>query len=114
MTVASVTPGLFSANSSGQGVAVGIALLYKANGTYTAEPLIQLNSSTGTYTAVPLSVATGTDQLYLVLFGTGFRNAVERQGDDRRCDLDRDVRRRAGELRGTGSSECANPVELGG
>ncbi len=75
MTVASVTPGLFSANSSGQGVAVGIALLYKADGTYTAEPLIQLNSSTGTYTAVPLSVATGTDQLYLLLFGTGFRNA---------------------------------------
>ncbi len=72
--VQSVTPGLFSANSSGQGVAAATALLVKADGTQTIEPLLQLNQTTNQYEALPLSVATGSDQLFLIAFGTGFRN----------------------------------------
>ena len=72
--VEQVTPGLFSANSSGQGVAAAIALRVKADGTQIVEPLIQLNSSTNKYEAVPLSVGEATDQLFLLAFGTGFRN----------------------------------------
>jgi uncharacterized protein (TIGR03437 family) len=61
--VQSVTPGLFAANSNGEGVAAAIALLVKADGTQTVEPLLQLNQTTNQYEAVPQSVATGTDQL---------------------------------------------------
>ncbi len=69
-----VSPGLFSANASGQGVASAIALRVKSDGTQTAENLIQYNSTTGQYEAVPLSMADATDQVYLIAFGTGFRN----------------------------------------
>lgn len=72
--VQTVTPGLFTANSSGQGVAAAVALLVKADGTQTVVPVIQLNSTTNQYEAVPISVASGTDQLFLLAFGTGFRN----------------------------------------
>jgi uncharacterized protein (TIGR03437 family) len=75
MTVASVTPGLFSANASGQGVAAAVALLVKADGTQTVETLIQYNSSTGKYDAVPLTLGDSTTTMYLIAFGTGFRNA---------------------------------------
>ena len=76
MTVASVSPALFSANASGQGVAAAFALRVKADGTQTAETLIQLNSSTGLYEGVPLDMSDSTDQVYLVAFGTGFLNAT--------------------------------------
>jgi uncharacterized protein (TIGR03437 family) len=72
--VQAVTPGLFAANSNGQGVAAAYALLVKADGTQTIESLLQLNQTTNQYEAVPLSAATGTDQLFLIAFGTGFRN----------------------------------------
>lgn len=71
---ASAVPGLFSANSNGQGVAAAVGLLVKADGTSTVEPVIQFNSSTNLYEAVPLTFGGSTDQLYLIAFGTGFRN----------------------------------------
>jgi uncharacterized protein (TIGR03437 family) len=72
--VEQVTPGLFAANANGQGVAAAIALRVKADGTQAAEPLLQLNQSTNQYEAVPLSIGDSTDQLFLLAFGTGFRN----------------------------------------
>jgi uncharacterized protein (TIGR03437 family) len=73
VTAESVAPGLFSANSTGQGPAAGAAVRVKADGTQTVEPIIQLNSSTNQIEAVPITAAQGTDQLYLLAFGTGFR-----------------------------------------
>lgn len=73
-TVENVTPGLFAANANGQGVAAAIALRIKADGTQTSEVLLQLNQSTNKYEAVPLTIGDATDQLFLLAFGTGFRN----------------------------------------
>jgi uncharacterized protein (TIGR03437 family) len=72
--IANVTPGLFASNQNGQGVAAAVAVLVAADGTQTVEPVLQLNSSTNLYESVPLSVGSATDQLYLIVFGTGFRN----------------------------------------
>lgn len=72
LTIEAVTPGLFAANANGQGPASAIALRVKADGSETVEPVIQLNAS-GQYEAVPLRVAEGSEQLYLVAYGTGFR-----------------------------------------
>jgi uncharacterized protein (TIGR03437 family) len=69
-----VTPGLFAANATGQGVAAAIAVRVKADGTQAAEPLLQLNQTTNQYEAVPLSIGDPIDQLFLFAFGTGFRN----------------------------------------
>ena len=72
--VEQVTPGLFTANSNGQGVAAAIALRVKADGSQVAEPLLQLNRTTNKYEPLPLSIGDASDQLFLLAFGTGFRN----------------------------------------
>lgn len=74
MVVEQVTPGLFAANANGQGIAVAIALRVKADGSQVAEPLLQLNQTTNRYEALPLSIGEPSDQLFLLAFGTGFRN----------------------------------------
>ncbi len=78
--VEAVTPGLFSANATGQGVAAAVALRVKADGTQTAEPLIQFNAATNQYEAVPLNLGDSSDQLFLLAFGTGFRNRTSLAG----------------------------------
>ncbi len=75
-TVEAVTPGLFAANANGQGVAAAIALRVKADGTQVTEPLLQLNQTTDKYEVLPLTIGNATDQLFLLAFGTGFRNGT--------------------------------------
>ncbi len=74
LAIESVTPGLFTANSTGQGVPAAVALRIKANGEQTYEPVAQLDQATNRFVAVPLDLGAATDQLYLIPFGTGFRN----------------------------------------
>jgi hypothetical protein len=78
--VEQVTPGLFAANSNGRGVAAAIALRVKADGSQVAEPLLQLNQSTNLYEAVPVSLGDTTDRLFVLAFGTGFRNRSSLEG----------------------------------
>lgn len=78
--VENVTPGIFAANANGQGLAAALALRVKADGTQVTEPLIQLNTTTNKYEAVPLSIGDATDQLFLLAFGTGWRNRTALSG----------------------------------
>lgn len=72
--VEQVTPGLFAANATGQGVAAAVGLRVKADGTQVTETLLQLNQTTQKYESIPLTIGDATDQLFLLAFGTGFRN----------------------------------------
>jgi uncharacterized protein (TIGR03437 family) len=72
--VEQVTPGLFTANANGQGVAAAFALRVRADGSQTLEPLSQLNPSTNKYETLQLSIGPASDQLFLLAFGTGFRS----------------------------------------
>ncbi|MCB1022517.1 MAG: DUF3500 domain-containing protein [Acidobacteria bacterium] len=74
--VESVAPGLFAANASGEGVAAAIAVTTASDGSQVAVPLLTLNASTSQYDAVPLSLGDGSTPVYLLLFGTGFRNVA--------------------------------------
>lgn len=74
VAIETVKPGLFSANSSGQGVAAAIAVRIKSDGTQVAESMLQYNQTTKLYESVPLTVGDSTEPLYLLAFGTGFRN----------------------------------------
>lgn len=74
VTIESVAPGLFTANSTGQGVPAAVALRIKADGSQTYEPVAQFDQATNRFVAVPLDLGAATDQLYLIPFGTGFRN----------------------------------------
>jgi uncharacterized protein (TIGR03437 family) len=65
---------LFTANSTGQGVPGAVALRIKANGEQSYEPAVQFDQAQAKFVAVPLDMGAATDQLYLIPFGTGFRN----------------------------------------
>jgi uncharacterized protein (TIGR03437 family) len=71
--IESVAPGLFGANANGQGVAAAVVL--RRRGTVdTFEPVAQLNSATGRFEPLPIDLGPNTDQVFLIAFGTGFRN----------------------------------------
>jgi uncharacterized protein (TIGR03437 family) len=71
--IASVAPGIFSANSDGQGAAAAVALRISANGQQSFEPVARLDQATGKFVTVPIDLGPETDQVFLVLFSTGAR-----------------------------------------
>ncbi len=73
LPVLTIAPGLFSANANGQGVAAAVVLRVKANGAQSYELVAQLNPATGKFVAVPIDLDPATDQVLLILFGTGLR-----------------------------------------
>ena len=69
--VARVAPGFFTVNSSGSGYPVGQALRYKpsdANASPQSESLVTIDGQ-----ARPIDLGGNSDQVFLVLYGTGFR-----------------------------------------
>lgn len=76
--VARVAPGIFSANANGAGVAAGVALRLKSDGTQVYEPIAQFDPAQNKFVARPIDLGpdagAATDQVFLLLFGTGIRN----------------------------------------
>jgi uncharacterized protein (TIGR03437 family) len=73
--VETAAPGLFSANSSGTGVAVALLFRRRA-GVDTLEPVAQFNTTASRFDPAELDLGPDTDLVLLVAFGTGFRNAA--------------------------------------
>ncbi|QQS47621.1 MAG: carboxypeptidase regulatory-like domain-containing protein [Acidobacteriota bacterium] len=76
LTVAPVAPGLFSADATGKGLASAVVLRVRANGSQSFESAIRYQGSAPV--AIPIDLGPSTDQVFLILFGTGirFRNAL--------------------------------------
>jgi uncharacterized protein (TIGR03437 family) len=74
LTIASVTPGLFTSNASGAGVPAALALRIR-NGVQTYESIAQFDQTQSRWVATPIDLGPDTDQVYLVAYGTGFRNS---------------------------------------
>jgi len=73
ITIATVSPGMFTMNANGVGAVAGQAL--RVRGTaQTYETIATLNTSTNRWATKPIDLGPATDQVYLILFGTGFRN----------------------------------------
>ncbi len=71
VSIAAVSPGLFFLNSDG----LAAADLTRVNGDNTSyEVIAQLDNTTNLFVAVPIDLGSDTDQVYLTLYGTGFRN----------------------------------------
>lgn len=66
-----VSPGIFSQNSNGQGVAAAYILRVKTDNSQSLEYPFEL--SNGTFVPKPINMGPATDRIFLVLFGTGFR-----------------------------------------
>jgi uncharacterized protein (TIGR03437 family) len=69
--IASVAPGLFSANASGKDVAAAVIVRVKANGQQITEPVARVEQNR--LVPIPIDLGPETDQVVLVLFGTGLR-----------------------------------------
>ena len=75
-TVRSVSPGLFSASGSGAGLADARTLRVSTlDGSETSEATAFFHPNRSTYEPILLNPAAEGSQLYLILRGTGFRNA---------------------------------------
>jgi uncharacterized protein (TIGR03437 family) len=71
--IESVAPSVFSANSSGLGVAAALTLRVSANGARTTELVFRCGATAGSCAAIPIEPAANGEQVFLLLFGTGIR-----------------------------------------
>jgi uncharacterized protein (TIGR03437 family) len=73
--IAAVAPGLFAMNANGQGVPAAGFLRFAANGAQTAEgPVFRFDAATNRFVPAPIDLGPAGEQVFLILFGTGFRN----------------------------------------
>jgi len=71
--ISRVAPGIFSATSDGKGIAAAVILRVKPGNVQTFERMVQLDTQQGKFVTVPVDVGPAADNVFLVLFGTGFR-----------------------------------------
>lgn len=71
ITIAAAAPGLFSANANGLGVASAVVLRRNAAGMDTTEAVARVEG--GSFVPVPIDLGPESDQVFLILYGTGIR-----------------------------------------
>ena len=72
MQIATVAPGVFSANGNGSGVAAATAIRVAADSTQTPVTVFQCGKAAASCTSVPIDVTNGA--VFVTLYGTGIRN----------------------------------------
>ncbi|MEO6727204.1 MAG: choice-of-anchor D domain-containing protein [Blastocatellia bacterium] len=70
--IASVSPGLFTANANGVGVPAATVFRLKAGGAQSFEALSRVDGQNGSV-PIPIDLGVATDQVFLILNGTGIR-----------------------------------------
>ena len=70
-----VSPGLFTANATGSGVPAGFWIRAAANGVQTQDYLFDPSKPLGSRVPVAVDLGATGDQVFLSLYGTGFRHA---------------------------------------
>jgi uncharacterized protein (TIGR03437 family) len=75
-TVDRISPGLFTANANGSGVPAGFWIRAAADGTQSQDYLFDPAKPVGSRVPVPVDLGAPTDQVFLSLYGTGFRGAT--------------------------------------
>lgn len=78
LEVATIAPSIFTANSSGTGVPAAQVQRVHSNGSYDYEDVFSYDSGSGQFVAAP--IAFNGDDLYLLLYGTGFDAASGASG----------------------------------
>jgi uncharacterized protein (TIGR03437 family) len=73
INITPVAPALFTAAATGQGVATGVVLRVRANGQQSYEPIARYDANAQRFVPVAIDVSNSSDQVYLVLFGSGIR-----------------------------------------
>jgi len=71
--IASVAPGIFTADASGGGLPAAAAVRVRGDGAQIYEPVIRFDAGQNKYVAAPIDFGPSEDQIVLVLFATGLR-----------------------------------------
>jgi uncharacterized protein (TIGR03437 family) len=74
VVIEAVAPGIFSANSSGAGVAAAQVVRVKGDGSQVLESVATFDAVANAFVAVPIDLGPPAEQVFLVLYGTGMRN----------------------------------------
>jgi uncharacterized protein (TIGR03437 family) len=77
LAVERVSPGLYTANASGSGVAAGFWIRVTADGAQSQDYLFDPAEPVGNRVPVPVDLGPSGDQVFLSLYGTGFRSGVQ-------------------------------------
>ncbi len=72
-----VSPALFSANGDGKGVAAAYVVHVGADGLQSIQPVFACGKAQGSCASVPLDLGKPSEQNFLVLYGSGIRNAAK-------------------------------------
>ena len=72
-----VAPALFTADASGKGPPAAVALRVRADGSQSTEPVARYDAALQRFVPVPIDLGPEGDQVFLILFGTGFRMPAE-------------------------------------
>lgn len=67
-------PAVFTADASGSGFPLAVALRVRADGSQVFEPVARFDSASGRFVAVPIDLSNPAEQVFLVLFATGLRH----------------------------------------
>jgi uncharacterized protein (TIGR03437 family) len=78
--IVKLAPGLFAANTNGQGPAAAEALRASADGFEYVELLTQFDQTNGRWIAKALDLGLTTDNVYLILYATGIRGRSSLDG----------------------------------
>ncbi len=70
-------PGFFTANGDGRGVPAAQAVRVAADGSQTAVPVFQCGAAPASCVPLPIDLGAASDQVILVLYGTGIRGRRE-------------------------------------
>lgn len=73
LSVTSVAPGIFAANSNGQGAPAAVALRLRQDGSQIFESVAVFDQQRNQFVTKPIDLGTEADQVFLILFGTGLR-----------------------------------------
>ena len=73
INIAPISPAVFAANATGQGVAAAVVLRVRADGSQSFEPVARFDAAQNRFVSVPVDLGPETDQVFLVAFGTGIR-----------------------------------------
>ena len=63
---------LFTANADGKGVPAGYIVRVRADSSQVQEPIAQYDQTAKRYVPLPIDLGPETEQVFLILFGTGF------------------------------------------
>ena len=72
-----VAPALFTADASGKGPPAAVALRVRADGSQSTEPVARYDAALQRFVPVPIDLGPESDQVFLILYGTGFRAGSE-------------------------------------